>query len=145
MNDTLTIKLVQLSLHAVLPKYANPGDAGLDLLAAIDMEIVIPNGSRLRLPTGWAVEIPRGYEGQVRGRSSLNAKGVLVPLGTIDSAYRGEISVVLLNLSGEPYWVHPGDRIAQLVIAPVACVVPMVVMELDPSERGAGGFGSTGR
>ena len=145
MNDTFPVKLMRLSPHAVLPRYAHDGDSGMDLAAAIDIEIIIPNGSRLRIPTGWAAAIPRGYEGQVRGRSSLNAKGMLVPLGTIDANYRGEISVVLLNLSGEPYWVHPGDRIAQLVIAPVACEAPVVVTKLDPTERGAGGFGSTGR
>ena len=110
------LKFQRLSPHAVLPRYAHEGDAGLDLSAAIDTEIIIPAGSRLRIPTGWAVEIPIGLEGQVRGRSSMNAKGLLVPLGTIDAGYRGEISVVLLNLSGEPKWIHPSDRIAQLEV-----------------------------
>ena len=124
------------------PRYATEGAAGLDLCA--DITCILQPGQILRVPTGIHAEIPDGYEGQVRPRSGLASQGVVAILGTIDSDYRGEIHVLLENRSREPYIVHPGDRIAQLVIAPVARVGVDVVEDLSETARGEGGFGSTG-
>ncbi len=131
-----------------LPAPASPGAAGLDLRAAIDGEVALSPGRRLVVPTGFAVALPPGHEGQVRPRSGLAARhGVTVinAPGTIDSDYRGEIQVALVNLGDEPLVLRRGDRIAQLVVAPVAAVVVEEVAELAGTERGDGGFGSTGR
>jgi dUTP pyrophosphatase len=130
-----------------LPDYMTPGAAGLDLLADVDAELVLGAGERWVVPTGIRIAIPPGFEGQVRPRSGLAARDgvtVLNAPGTIDSDYRGEVQVVLVNLGTTPVRVRRGDRIAQLVIAPVASVVWREVSELSPSERGDGGFGSTG-
>ncbi len=131
-----------------LPAYATPGAAGCDLRAAIGGRLTIPPGGRTRVPTGIAVAIPEGYEGQVRMRSGLaHEKGLalLNAPGTIDSDYRGEIRVVVANLGAEPVTLQRGDRIAQLVFAPVARARFEKVRELPPSARSSGGFGSTGR
>lgn len=131
-----------------LPRAASPGAAGADLRAALDRPLVLAPGERAAVPTGLVLEIPPGYEGQVRPRSGLAlAHGVTVANapGTIDSDYRGEVAVILVNLGHEPYTVRRGDRVAQLVIAPVETVEWEEADELAPSERGAGGFGSTGR
>ena len=130
-----------------LPAAASAGSAGLDLRAALDGETKVLPGRRLRVPTGFAVELPPGHEGQVRPRSGLAARhGVTVvnAPGTIDSDYRGEILVALVHLGDEPVVLRRGDRIAQLVVAPVAAVSVEEAAELDETERGAGGFGSTG-
>jgi len=124
------------------PRYATDGAAGLDLCA--DKICVLQPGQILRVPTGIHAEIPDGYEGQVRPRSGLASQGIVAILGTIDSDYRGEIHVILENRRREPFVVYPGDRIAQLVIAPVARVVVDVVEDLSETARGEGGFGSTG-
>lgn len=124
------------------PRYATDGAAGLDLCA--DITCILQPGQILRVPTGIHAEIPDGYEGQVRPRSGLASRGIVAILGTIDADYRGEIHVILENRSREPYIVHPGDRIAQLVIAPVARVGVDVVEDLSETARGEGGFGSTG-
>lgn len=128
------------------PRYALPGDAGMDLPVAVwseDGAMVLPVGERVLLGTGWAFAIPAGYEGQVRPRSSANVRGIHVPLGTIDSGYRGEVRVVVENRTGAPLTLRSGDRVAQLVVAPVAHAAVEVVDALDATERGLGGFGST--
>lgn len=131
-----------------LPEYATAGSAGIDLLAAVAGELVIHPGERVRVPTGIALAIPEGFEGQVRGRSGLALRhGLLLPNapGTIDSDYRGEIQVIVLNAGSEAFRVRRGERIAQLVVAPVARVAWQEVSDLPDSGRGRGGFGHTGR
>lgn len=130
------------------PSYATAGSAGCDLRAAIEASLLILPGGRALVPTGIAVAIPEGYEGQVRMRSGLaHDKGLalLNAPGTIDSDYRGEIRVILANLGAEPVTLERGERIAQLIFAPVARARFERVDELPDSPRGAGGFGSTGR
>ena len=129
-----------------LPSYATAGAAGLDLRAAVPSRLVVAPGERALVPTGLRVAVPAGYEGQVRPRSGLALRhGVLLPNspGTIDSDYRGEVQVILWNTGAEPFVIARGDRIAQLVVAPVARV-ELEETELDETPRGAGGFGSTG-
>ncbi len=130
-----------------LPQPASAGSAGLDLRAALRAELVIAPGERALVPTGLVLEIPPGYEGQVRPRSGLALRsGLTVPNapGTIDSDYRGELQVILFNLGAEPFVVRRGDRVAQLVVAPVASVEWEESETLAESARGEGGFGSTG-
>jgi len=129
------------------PTYATSGSAGADLRARLPQPVTLVPGERSALPTGVWLEIPVGYEGQVRPRSGLAARHGITLLnapGTIDSDYRGEVKVILVNLSDEPYTIRAGDRVAQLVIAPVHQVT-FTAAELTESERGEGGFGSTGR
>ena len=129
-----------------LPAYMTAGASGVDLGAAVDAELVLAPGERRLVPTGIAVAIPPGYEGQVRPRSGLAVRDgvtVLNAPGTIDSDYRGEVQVLLVNLGGAPVRVRRGDRIAQLVVAPVASIVWQEVGALPVSARGGGGFGST--
>jgi dUTP pyrophosphatase len=131
-----------------LPFYATDGAAGADLAAAVDGELVIEPGARALVPTGLRVELPAGFEAQVRPRSGLALRhGVLLPNapGTIDSDYRGELSVILLNAGPEPFTVKRGDRIAQLVVAPVTRVRWEEAERLAETRRGAGGFGHSGR
>jgi dUTP pyrophosphatase len=128
-----------------LPAYATTGAAGMDVVSAED--VVIAPGGRHAVATGLAMAIPEGYEIQVRPRSGLALKhGITVPNtpGTIDSDYRGELKVILINLGDEPFTVQRGDRVAQLVLAPVVQAAWDEVAELDATERGTGGFGSTG-
>jgi dUTP pyrophosphatase len=130
-----------------LPEPASPGSAGSDLRAAVEAECVLAPGERRAVPTGMRIEIPAGFEGQVRPRSGLALRhGVTVvnAPGTIDSDYRGEVLVLLINLGQEPFVIRRGDRIAQLVIAPVVRAEFCPVDDLDASARGEGGFGSTG-
>ena len=130
-----------------LPAYETPGAAGMDLRAALDEPVAIPAGACAVVPTGLAVAIPSGYEGQIRPRSGLAAKhSVLVPNspGTVDSDYRGEIRVILLNMGGSPFTVEPEMRIAQLIIAPVVQAEWRETDELPVTSRGGGGFGHTG-
>jgi len=129
------------------PEYATEGSAGADLRAFIDNELELAPGERVAVPTGVRLEIPPGYEGQVRPRSGLAARHGLTIVnapGTIDSDYRGEIKVILINLSDTPYVVKPNDRIAQLIIAPVMRVA-FEMTQVRATSRGEGGFGSTGR
>ncbi len=131
-----------------LPAYMSPGAAGADIVAAVAGELVLLPGERALVPTGFSLEIPTGYEVQVRPRSGLALKHGVTCLnspGTIDSDYRGEVGVLLVNLGREPFVVHRGDRIAQLVMAPVVQAAFGAVAELAVSARGEGGFGSTGR
>lgn len=132
-----------------LPSYATPGAAGLDLLAAVGAgdPLVLEPGERALIPTGIAMVLPAGYEAQVRPRSGLALKHgvtVLNSPGTIDSDYRGEIGVILLNTGKAPFTIGRGERIAQLVIAPVSQAELAEVSALPETARGAGGFGSTG-
>ena len=130
------------------PAYATEGSVGLDLPAAVEEPLVIGPGARVLVPTGFALAIPPGYEGQIRPRSGLAAKhGITIPNapGTIDSDYRGEVKVLLLNGGEESLTIKRGDRVAQLVIAPVVRAELIEVSDLDETKRGAGGFGHTGR
>ena len=129
-----------------LPRYASEDAVGLDVAAA--EELTLQPGDRHPVATGFAIEIPRGYEVQVRPRSGLAAKNGITCLntpGTIDSDYRGEVKVILVNLGQEPFEVRRGERIAQLVPAPVLRADFVEASELGETERGSGGFGSTGR
>lgn len=130
-----------------LPAYATPQSAGVDLLAAIEGEVVLEPGARQLIPTGLAVALPAGYEAQVRPRSGLALKQGITVLnspGTIDADYRGEVKVLLINHGHEPFALRRGDRIAQMVVAPVTRIAWNAVAALDETERGAGGYGSTG-
>ncbi|MEJ2122420.1 MAG: dUTP diphosphatase [Alphaproteobacteria bacterium] len=130
-----------------LPGYETAGSAGLDLLAAVDADLILQPGERMLVPSGIAIALPAGYEAQIRPRSGLAAKHGLTLLnapGTIDADYRGEIKVILANLGAEPFTVTRGMRIAQMVVAPVSRVVWSAAEALDETARGAGGFGSTG-
>jgi dUTP pyrophosphatase len=132
---------------ALAPRYMSEGAAGMDLASAAEGPVVLEPGARLGVPTGLALEIPVGFEGQVRPRSGLALRvGVTIvnAPGTIDSDYRGELVVLLVNLGREPHVINPGDRIAQLVIAPVTRVEVAEVQELSTTVRGGGGFGHTG-
>jgi dUTP pyrophosphatase len=133
---------------ASLPEYGSEGASGADLCAHIESEITIAPGARVLVPTGLRMQIPQGLEGQVRPRSGLAARSGLTVLntpGTIDSDYRGEIKVILVNLGGADVTVRPGDRIAQIVFCPVVRVSFTMTEGLSETERGSGGFGSTGR
>jgi dUTP pyrophosphatase len=144
----MKLKIKKLNPDAILPSYGTPGSAGLDLHAQIPHEIYLQPGVRFTCATGIAIELPDGFEAQVRGRSGLAKKhGVTVVQGvaTIDSDYTGEIFVLLINHGDEAYKIMAGDRIAQMVIAPVIRVELELAGELTETERGDGAFGSTGR
>jgi dUTP pyrophosphatase len=129
-----------------LPRYMTAGAAGMDVCAAIDAPLRLASLERARVPSGFAIAIPRGYEGQVRPRSGAAWKhGLSIPNapGTIDSDYRGEVAVLLVNLGKEPVTIEPGQRIAQLVICPVARAELVEVDVLEDTARGSGGFGHT--
>ncbi len=143
----ITIKVLALKAGASIPTYATSGSAGADLTALLDEPLVLQSGERALIPTGIALELPPHYEAQVRPRSGLAAKAgvtVLNSPGTIDSDYRGEITVILINHGSEPFIIKSGDRIAQLIITPVVQASFSLADELDSTERGGGGFGSTG-
>ena len=130
-----------------LPSRATSHAAGHDLCAAVDADVVVALGARVLIPTGFRVAIPEGFEAQIRPRSGLALRnGVVLPNapGTIDADYRGEVQVILANLGSEPFTVRRGDRIAQLVIAPVVRAEWEEAANLDETERGSAGFGSTG-
>ena len=144
---TPRIPVKRLRPDAVLPRAMSELAAGMDLCAALDGPLVLAPGERRAVPTGLALAIPPGWEGQVRPRSGLALKRGLTVLnapGTIDADYRGELMVLLVNLDSGEQVIEPGERIAQLVIAPVARAELCEVAELDSTSRGAGGFGSTG-
>ena len=151
-NPSPQIKIVQLD-HATglpLPAYETAEAAGMDLRAAVpeDEPIVLRPGARAMVPTGLCIALPQGFEAQVRPRSGLAAKHGLTCLnspGTVDSDYRGELKVILINLGEEDFTIRRGERIAQMVIAPVVQAHWAQVTSLDETARGAGGFGSTGR
>ncbi|XDD44084.1 dUTP diphosphatase [Leptospira sp. WS60.C2] len=133
---------------AVIPEYKTSGSAGMDLTACLTEPLLLPKGEVVLVPTGLAMAIPEGYEGQIRPRSGFSTKQrILMPNspGTIDSDYRGEILIPLLNLSGSDFLLEPGTRVAQMVIQAVVKFPIQVVLELGSTERGSGGFGSTGK
>ena len=145
----LPIKRLAHNSELPLPAYETADSAGMDLRAAVPEgePLVIRPGDRHAVPTGLAMAIPRGFEGQVRPRSGLALKSGITCLntpGTVDSDYRGEVKVILINLGAEDFTVRRGDRIAQMVIAPVIQAAVAEVSDLDETARGAGGFGSTG-
>ncbi|HEY1935925.1 MAG TPA: dUTP diphosphatase [Acetobacteraceae bacterium] len=130
-----------------LPSYATAGAAGMDLLAAIDAPVTIEPGKRALIPTGLAIALPPGYELQIRPRSGMALRnGILLPNspGTIDEDYRGELQVILLNAGDAPFTIERGTRIAQAILAPVVRARWHEVTDLDETQRGSGGFGSTG-
>ena len=131
----------------LLPSYETAGSSGMDVRAAVADQLIIEPGARALVPTGFAVAIPVGYEIQVRPRSGLAVKhGLSLPNtpGTIDADYRGEVKVAMINLGAEPVTIRRGERIAQMVVAPVVRASIEVVSELDDTTRGSGGFGHTG-
>ena len=141
----IRVTVQKLRPHAVVPAYAHPGDAGVDLFAAEDH--VLKPGKRVLAPTGIAVAIPDGYEGQVRPKSGLALKhglSVVNTPGTVDAGYRGEVGVILVNLGQEVVEIRRGQKIAQMVFGKVERASLDVVEKLDKTSRGAGGFGSTG-
>ncbi len=130
-----------------LPSYATEGSAGVDLMANIDSVLTLKPGNRALIPTGLYISLPKGYEAQVRPRSGLALKygiTVLNTPGTIDSDYTGEIGVILINLGSEPFIIHRGDKVAQMVINKFESAEFIQVEELEKTERGEGGFGHTG-
>ncbi len=143
----MKVRIVNRSKHN-LPQYETKASAGVDLRANIETPVTIKSLERTLIKTGLFLEIPEGYEAQVRPRSGLALKkGISIPNspGTIDADYRGEVGVILVNLSEEPFTIEDGDRIAQMVFAEVKQADWEVVEELTETERGAGGFGSTGK
>ena len=143
----MKVKIVNHSKHA-LPEYQTPLSAGLDIRANIDESVTLRPLERAMIPTGLFVELPEGCEMQIRPRSGLAAKHGITVLnspGTIDADYRGEIKVILVNLSNEPFTIESGERIAQMIVARYEQIEWQPVEELGATERGAGGFGSTGK
>ena len=143
----MKIKVVKKEKRIELPQYESQGAAGLDIRAFLSGSITILPFGRARVPTGLFFEIPPGFEAQIRPRSGLAARSGITILnspGTIDSDYRGELEVILVNLGEEPFVVNDGDRIAQMVISPVARAVVSEAQVLSETKRGSGGFGSTG-
>ena len=141
----MTVRFKRLSPDAVLPAYAHPGDAGMDLKSVDDLEIA--PGARALVHTGLVMMLPPGWEAQVRPRSGLALKHGITVLntpGTIDAGYRGEVGVILANLGDSPFAVRKGDRIAQVVVAPVTTAAIEETDVVDDTDRGGGGFGSTG-
>ncbi len=148
MNPVVRVRLLSHARGLPLPRHATAGAAGADLVAALEEPLVLEPGERAAVPTGLVLEIPEGFEGQVRPRSGLALRHGLTVAnapGTIDADYRGELKVLLVNLGSAPVTLTRGDRIAQLVIAPVARAEFREVEELGGTARGTGGFGSTGR
>ncbi|MBL7750910.1 MAG: dUTP diphosphatase [Chitinophagaceae bacterium] len=143
----MTIRIINRSANP-LPAYATPGSSGMDLRAELSEAVVLKPLERTLIPTGIYLEIPEGYEAQVRPRSGLAIKQGITCLntpGTIDADYRGEIKVILVNLSSEDQTIYPGDRIAQMVFQQVTLIKWEEVSELEKSQRGEGGFGHTGK
>ena len=147
MMTQTVLRVKKLRDNAILPAYMTEHAAGMDLHAALDAPLVVAPGERVLVPTGLALEIPPGFEGQVRPRSGLALKkGISLPNspGTIDADYRGELGVIVINLGTEAVTFEAGDRIAQLIIAPVERVSLLEVIDLEETRRSAGGFGHTG-
>jgi len=141
------VKIKKISEYAKIPFYATDGAAGMDLYATNEMPIVLKPMDRGLVPLGFSMELPPDYEAQIRPRSGMAIKhGITLSncVGTIDADYRGEVCVGLINLSSQDYTIYCGDRIAQMIIAPVVKANIIEVEELDETDRGAGGFGSTG-
>ncbi len=148
MSEPMNISITILREHATLPSYATEHAAGMDLAACIDDPMTIAPHQRVIVPTGLAVAVPAGHEAQIRARSGLASKfGITLAngVGTIDADYRGEVGVILLNTSDEAFVVEPGMRVAQMVVARYEKVEWNVTEVLDSTERGIGGYGSTGK
>lgn len=145
--DKLVVKIINRSANP-LPSYATEGSSGMDLRADIEKNHTLHPLERMLVPTGLFIELPMNYEAQVRPRSGLAIKHGITCLnspGTVDADYRGELKVVLINLSNEPQTIHPGDRIAQMVIQKVEKIILTQVNEINSTVRGEGGFGHTGK
>lgn len=141
----MKINAKRINPRAELPQYMTQGSSGMDVSASIDRPVILWPSKREMIPSGWSFEIPVGYEIQVRSRSGLALRnGITCFPGTIDSDYRGEVGVVLVNLSDEPFTVQPGMRIAQFVCSRVERVEILVSDQLTETSRGVGGFGHTG-
>ncbi len=148
MDNEIRIEIVRTRAAARLPRYMTEQAAGMDLYAAGDEAVVLAPGERALVPTGISIALPPGFEAQIRPRSGLALKHGVTLLnspGTIDADYRGEIAVIVINHGRESFTVKPGDRIAQMVVAPVSRAAWQPVAELPGSGRGAGGFGHTGK
>jgi dUTP pyrophosphatase len=142
----MTVRIINRSPYP-LPQYETEGSAGMDLRASLETGIVLQPLERTLIPTGLYIELPHGFEAQIRPRSGLSIKKGITLVntpGTIDSDYRGEIKLIVVNLSGDPQSIEPGERVAQMVIARYERITWENVEELSQTERGAGGFGSTG-
>jgi dUTP pyrophosphatase len=145
--NTIKIKIINHSANP-LPEYATTGSSGMDIRAHLNEPVTLQSLQRYLVPTGLFIELPAGYEAQVRPRSGLAIKQGITCLnspGTIDSDYRGEIKIILINLSGEEQVIYPGDRIAQMIIQATEKAEWLAVTELEVTERNAGGFGHTGK
>lgn len=151
VTSPLPIRISRVEPHGnniPLPAYATSGSSGMDIHAAVENEQIIKSGETVLVPGGFQIEVPQGYEAQVRPRSGLAIKhsiGVMNSPGTIDSDYRGEVKVILTNFGKQDFTIRRGDRIAQLVIAPVVRAVWTEVDNVEQTARGAGGFGHTGK
>lgn len=146
MND-LSIKITKLKENAILPAYQTEHAAGMDLHACLDTAVTVQPMERINIPTGLSIELPPGYESQIRARSGMSIKygmTMVNGVGTIDGDYRGEYGVLMINLGSEPFIIEPNMRVAQLVIAKYEHVAWDQVDSLSQTERGTGGFGSTG-
>lgn len=144
----MILKIEKLPHNKIIPQYQTEGAAGMDLCAAIDDSIILMPLERKLIPTGIKIELPHGYEAQIRPRSGLSIKHGITLInctGTIDEDYRGEVCIPLVNLSNEAYTIQPQERIAQMIIAKVEQAQVEVVTELSQTTRGCGGFGSTGK
>jgi len=147
MSGEIAVKISCLRPEARLPRYMTAAAAGMDLYVRLDEDVVLPAGRRVMVPTGIAIALPPGFEAQVRPRSGLAVKHGVTLLntpGTIDADYRGEISVILINHGSDDFVIKDGERIAQMIIAPVSRCQWQLVDELDETDRGSGGFGHTG-
>ena len=147
MSQKIQVKIINQSPNA-LPEYATEGSAGMDIRAHLEAPVVLQPLERQLIPTGLFMELPHGYEAQIRPRSGLAIKQGITCLntpGTIDSDYRGEVKIILINLSAEPQTLHPGDRIAQMVVSPVTQVAWEAVSVINETVRSGGGFGHTGK
>ncbi|MDP1662551.1 MAG: dUTP diphosphatase [Phycisphaerales bacterium] len=147
MPSPVTVRFKRLNPRATMPAYQSEQAAGMDLAACLDAPVTVAPGHIVKVPLGFSIALPVGFEAQIRPRSGLATKlGVTVPNspGTVDSDYRGEMVVALINLGREPYTVEHGTRVAQMIVAPVSHATLLEVEELDATARGTGGFGSTG-
>ena len=146
-NPSVAVQRMPHGADLPLPTYATVKSAGLDLMAAVTSDVTLAPGARQLIPTGLAIALPAGFEAQVRPRSGLALKHGITVLnspGTIDADYRGEVQVLLINHGQAPFVIQRGDRIAQMVVAPVTQIAWAIVEQLDQTERGSGGYGSTG-
>lgn len=146
--NIIILKILKLNEDVTVPCYQTEGAAGMDLCAFLEQSVTLKSLERKLIPTGLKIELPHGYEAQIRPRSGMSIKhGITLVncVGTIDEDYRGEVCVPVINLSTEEFTINNGDRIAQMIIAPVTKAKIEVVQELSDTQRGEGGFGSTGK